>query len=128
MKIDEKVPVNTPKNMTSAKGRITSPPKIASASSVARVVPWVRMLRGSVSLIERFRIDIEVVPPVLVEVLPHPVEDDDRVVEGVADHREDRGHDHQAHLEPQPPMKAMVVTMSWAVAITAARPNRHSNR
>ena len=45
--------MKTPKNMTRAKGRITSPPKIASAMSVASVVPWVSTLRGRVSLIER---------------------------------------------------------------------------
>ena len=32
MYIDEKMPVNTPKNITSANGRMTSPPKIASVA------------------------------------------------------------------------------------------------
>ena len=72
---------------------------MASASSVESVVPWVRMLRGSVSLIERFRICSKRLVLVLVQVLPDPVEDDDRVVERVADHRQQRRHDHQADLE-----------------------------
>ena len=46
MNIEEKMPVKTPKNMTSAKGRITSPPKIASVIIVARAVPWVSTVRG----------------------------------------------------------------------------------
>ena len=48
--MDENVPVNTPKNMTSANGRMTSPPKAISAVSDESVVPWVRTLRGRVSL------------------------------------------------------------------------------
>ena len=55
MKIDESVPVKTPKNITCAKGRITSPPKTSSASRVASVVPWVRIDRGRVSLTDRLR-------------------------------------------------------------------------
>ena len=54
--MEENVPVNTPKNMTSANGRMTSPPNRDSASSEDSVVPWVSTLRGSVSLIERLRI------------------------------------------------------------------------
>ena len=42
--------------ITSANGRITSPPMNTSESVAAIVVPCVRIERGSVSLIERFRI------------------------------------------------------------------------
>jgi hypothetical protein len=53
MKIDEKVPVKIPKNMITAKGRTTSPPKIARAARVASAVPPVSTVRGSVSFTER---------------------------------------------------------------------------
>ena len=62
MKIEENVPVKTPKNITSANGRITSPPRIASAASVESVVPCVSTLRGSVSLIARLSTVANVTP------------------------------------------------------------------
>ena len=37
---------------------------------------------------------------VFVQILPDPVEDDDRVVQGVAHHREHRGHHGQAYFQP----------------------------
>ena len=54
--MEENVPVKIPKDITQANGRITSPARINSASVVAIVVPCVSTERGSVSLIERFRI------------------------------------------------------------------------
>src|SRR3989449_8289813 len=54
--MDENVPVKIAKVITSANGRSTSPARNTMASVVAIVVPWVSTERGSVSLIERFRI------------------------------------------------------------------------
>jgi len=45
-----------PNAMTQANGRITSPAKKSSDSVAARTVAWVRIDRGSVSLMERFRV------------------------------------------------------------------------
>src|SRR5437870_2315614 len=42
---------------------------------------------------------VQVLAPELVQVLANAVEDDDRVVERVADHGQDRAHDHETHLE-----------------------------
>ena len=68
----------------------------------ARCVP-VKNVRGSVSLIERLRMLSKLVPLAAVQVLPDPVEDDDRVVQRVAHDREQAGHHEQAHLEPREP-------------------------
>src|SRR6476620_4097914 len=54
-KIDENVPTMMPNVITSANGLITSPAKNDSTSAVASVVPPVRIVRGNVSLIDRFR-------------------------------------------------------------------------
>src|SRR5213075_371122 len=53
-KIDENVPTMIPNVITSANGLITSPAKNDNTSAVASVVPPVSIVRGSVSLIERF--------------------------------------------------------------------------
>jgi hypothetical protein len=45
-----------PNAITQAKGRITSPAKMRRESVAARTVAWVRIDRGSVSLIERLRV------------------------------------------------------------------------
>ena len=54
--MEENVPVKMPNDMTQANGRITSPARSSSDSVVAMVVPCVSTARGSVSLIDRFRI------------------------------------------------------------------------
>jgi hypothetical protein len=77
--MEENVPVKTPKNITSANGRITSPAKMMSDRRVARVVPWVRTLRGRVSFTERLRMSRSHL--LVFAGSPHPVEDDDGVVE-----------------------------------------------
>ena len=50
------VPVTIPNAITQANGRMTSPAKIRSASVAAKAVAWVRIDRGSVSLIERLSV------------------------------------------------------------------------
>jgi len=45
-----------PNAITHAKGRITSPAKKSRESVAARTVAWVKMDRGSVSLMERLRV------------------------------------------------------------------------
>src|SRR6266705_170389 len=55
--------------MTSANGRNTSPARTTSASVVAIVVPCVSTERGSVSLIERFRISYKFRRQNLYEIL-----------------------------------------------------------
>src|SRR2546422_6086933 len=54
--MDENAPVKIANVITRANGRSTSPASSTSASVVAIVVPWVSTERGSVSLIDRFRI------------------------------------------------------------------------
>jgi hypothetical protein len=55
-KIDENVPTMIPNVITRANGLMTSPAKNDRNSAVARVVPPVRIVRGSVSFIDRLRI------------------------------------------------------------------------
>ena len=54
--IELKVPVTIPKDMTQAKGRMTSPAKSSNASVAAKVVTWVITERGRVSLIDRLSV------------------------------------------------------------------------
>ena len=56
--MDEKVPVIIPHVTTSAKGRMTSPPKMTKAKVAPNVVPDVNTVLGNVSLMERFNISI----------------------------------------------------------------------
>ena len=85
--------------MTHANGRITSPAKSSSASVAANTVACVSTERGSVSLIERLSVVVQRLLALLLQVLAHAIEDDDRVVERVADHGEDRGDDGERDLE-----------------------------
>jgi hypothetical protein len=55
-----KVPVTIPKAITQAKGRITSPANNNNASVAAKAVAWVRIDRGSVSLIDRLSVSYRV--------------------------------------------------------------------
>jgi len=50
------VPVMIPNIITHANGRMTSPAKISRASVAAAVVAWVRIERGSVSLMPRLSV------------------------------------------------------------------------
>ena len=80
-------------------GRITSPAKISSDSVAASTVACVRTERGSVSLIERLSTSCSDSLRCLLQVLADAIEDDDRVVERVTDHGEERRDDGERNLE-----------------------------
>ncbi len=46
---------------------------------------------------------VQILAPEFAQVLPHAIEDDDRVIERVTDHRQHRAHDDEAHLEVEVP-------------------------
>ena len=81
MNTDEKVPVKTPKNITSANGRITGPPKISNEQE-RREHRGVRQHGARQRFVDRLVEHADqFLPPVLAQILTHAIEDDDRVIQ-----------------------------------------------
>ncbi len=107
MNIDENVPVTTPNVMTMANPLMTLPAKNSNAKVATRVVPEVRIVRGSVSLMlllrrsrQRF-VDasienlVNALASVFLEILSHPIKCHDRVVQRISNDGEQACHDDE---------------------------------
>ena len=90
-----------PTTIVNAKPRSTSPPKknSASARQQRRAGGDDRAAEG---LVDRLVDDVvQRIAPHRAQVLAHAIEDDDRVVRGIARDRQDRRDDVQAHVVPE---------------------------
>ena len=90
MKIDEYAPEMTPTMSANAKSLSVGPPKISSATIGSSVMNVVASDRRIVSHSETFDDRRERLAAHQRDVLAHAVEDDDRVVDRVAEYRQDR--------------------------------------
>ena len=98
MKIDEYAPDVTPTSSANAKSFSVAPPKRNSAATGSSVMNVVASERRIVSHSETFAIARERRAPHDRHVLADAVEDDDRVVDRVAEHRQHRGDGRLGHL------------------------------
>ena len=92
MKIVEKAPIEMPTMIAKAKSFSVSPPNRYSAVIGSSVMKVVASERGIVSQSDTFAIVRDRRAPHQRDVLAHAVEDDDRVVDRVAEDRQDRRH------------------------------------
>ena len=110
----------------------TSPPRKKSAMTTSIVAPEVRIVRDSVWLIERLMTASSGSFLGVLQVLADPVVDDDRVVDGVADEGQERGHDDEVELaaeeREQPDRDQRVVDRGATIAPTPKGSERKRQR
>ena len=99
MKIDEAVATKMPQIIAAVNERITGPPKKKRASSAMSSVSEVMIVRASVWLVARSMMSLHRHLLVVAQNLADAVEDDDGVVERVADDRQDRRDARQVEVD-----------------------------
>ena len=99
MKIDDAVATKTPQIIAAVKERMTSPPKKYSAKSASSSVSDVMIVRASVWLVARSISSLERHLLVAAQDLADAVEDDDGVVQRIADDGQDRRDARQVEVD-----------------------------